>query len=120
MLASFTNNIMLTLHPPSPQNNNNIISLAQTKHPSIMMKRSIAILLLGAPAAVYGFVPASHPPRQQRQALVCAVKRGKGLDVGGEGGGGTTTTAGSASPNPSSGDPSRGGERQEEGEREQG
>jgi nitrite reductase/ring-hydroxylating ferredoxin subunit len=53
-----------------------------------MMKRSIAILLLGAPAAVYGFVPASHPPRQQRQALVCAVKRGKGLDVGGEGGGG--------------------------------
>ena len=47
------------------------------------MKRSIAILLLGAPA-VYGFVPASHPLRQ-RQAL-CAVKRGKGLDVG-EGGG---------------------------------
>jgi nitrite reductase/ring-hydroxylating ferredoxin subunit len=54
------------------------------------MKRSIAFLLLGAPA-VFGFVPASHPPHQRQASSSSSpslrmVKRGKGLDVGAAGG----------------------------------
>lgn len=45
------------------------------------MKRSIAILVLGAPAA-FGFAPATIP--QQSSAL--SARRGKGLDLGGSGG----------------------------------